>query len=131
MMVSVSVLTQYQGRLIMTPQLESLMYQAFQLDSFACASGDRDERLELIAHLANSLQVGDRNGLNLVLTDNQKAQLKQLQAEIDLGLEDIKTGRVLDGETVFANLQQRVNRYRETKNPARLTSCAGLGLKVV
>jgi hypothetical protein len=31
----------------MTPQLESLMQQAIQLD--------RDERLELITHLANSL----------------------------------------------------------------------------
>jgi predicted transcriptional regulator len=91
----------------MTPQLESLMHQASQLN--------RDERLKLIAHLANSLQVGDRHGVDLMLTDDQKAQLKQLQAEIDLGLEDIKAGRVLDGEAVFANLQQRINRYRETK----------------
>jgi predicted transcriptional regulator len=91
----------------MTPQLESLMHQASQLN--------RDERLELIAHLANSLQVGDRHSVDLMLTDDQKAQLKQLQAEIDLGLEDIKAGRVLDGEAVFADLQQRINRYRETK----------------
>jgi hypothetical protein len=45
----------------MTPQLEALMHQASQLN--------RDERLELIAHLANSLQVGDRHGVDLMALD--------------------------------------------------------------
>jgi predicted transcriptional regulator len=49
------------------------------------------------------------------MTDEQKAQLKQLQAEIDLGIEDIKAGRIHDGEEVFANLRQRIDRCRETK----------------
>lgn len=89
----------------MTPRLESLMHQAFQLN--------QNERLELIAHLASSLQSGDCNSVDLVLADDQKAQLKQLQAEIDLGLEDINAGRVLDGETVFANLQQRVTTQQD------------------
>jgi predicted transcriptional regulator len=91
----------------MTPQLESLMQQAIQLD--------QDERLELITHLANSLHSSESHDSELVLTDLQNDQLKQLQAEIELGLEDVKEGRVLDGETVFANLQQRISRHRETK----------------
>jgi hypothetical protein len=33
--------------------------------------------------------------------------------EIDLGLDDIQAGRVLDGETVFANLQQRVTTQQD------------------
>jgi predicted transcriptional regulator len=91
----------------MTPQLELLMKQAIQLD--------RDERLELITHLADSLHSGESQNSGMTLTDLQSAQLKQLQAEIEVGLEDVKAGRVLDGETVFANLQQRIDRYRERK----------------
>jgi predicted transcriptional regulator len=91
----------------MTPQLELLMQQAIQLD--------RDERLELITHLADSLHSGESHSSGLTLTDLQSVQLKQLQAEIEVGVEDVKKGRVLDGETVFANLQQRIDRYRETK----------------
>jgi hypothetical protein len=71
-------LTKGNGLPIMTPQLESLMQQAIQLDSFACASGDRDEKLELITHLANSLHSNESHDIELVLTDLQKAQLKQL-----------------------------------------------------
>jgi predicted transcriptional regulator len=91
----------------MTPQLELLMQQAIQLD--------RDERLELITHLANSLHSSENHNSELALTDLQSVQLKQLQAEIEVGLEDMQEGRVFDGETVFANLQQRVNRHREKK----------------
>jgi predicted transcriptional regulator len=91
----------------MTPQLESLMQQAIQLD--------RDERLELITHLANSLHSNESHDPKSALTDLQNAQLNKLQAEIEVGLKDVKEGRVLDGETVFANLQQRISRHRETK----------------
>jgi predicted transcriptional regulator len=65
--------------------------------------------------LANSLHSSESHDSELVLTDLQNDQLKQLQAEIELGLEDVKEGRVLDGEAVFANLQQRISRHRETK----------------
>lgn len=91
----------------MTPQLELLIQQAAQLD--------RDERLELITHLAVSLHSGESHNSGVKLTDLQSVQLQQLQAEIEVGLQDVKEGRVLDGETVFANLQQRIDRYRETK----------------
>jgi predicted transcriptional regulator len=91
----------------MTPQLELLMQQAIQLD--------QDERLELITHLANSLHSNESHSSELALTDLQSAQLKQLQAEIEVGLEDVQEGRVFDGETVFANLQQRIDRHREKK----------------
>ncbi len=100
-------LTKDNGLTIMTPQLESLMQQVIQLD--------RDERLELITHLANSLHSNESHDSELVLTDLQNAQLKQLQAKIEAGLEDVKEGRILDGEAVFANLQQRITRQRETK----------------
>lgn len=106
-MAPITGLTKDNGLPIMTPQLESLMQQAIQLD--------RDERLELITHLANSLHSSESHDPELVLTDLQNAQLKQLQAEIEVGLQDVKEGRVLDGETVFANLQQRISRHRETK----------------
>lgn len=91
----------------MTPQLESLMQQAIQLD--------RDERLELITHLANSLHSAENRNLDVVLTDSQRDRLEQLQAHLEEGLEDVKAGKIIDGETVFANLQQRVNRHRELK----------------
>jgi predicted transcriptional regulator len=94
------------GLSIMTARLELLMQQVIQLD--------RDERLELITHLANSLHSDEQYSLSLALTDEQKTQLRQLQAEIDLGLEDIKAGRVHDGETVFADLQQKIDRYRQS-----------------
>jgi predicted transcriptional regulator len=94
------------GSSTMTARLELLMQQVIQLD--------RDERLELITHLANSLHSDEQYSLSLALTDEQKAQLRQLQAEIDLGLEDIKAGRVHDGETVFADLQQKIDRYRQS-----------------
>jgi predicted transcriptional regulator len=106
-MVRITSLTKDNGLPIMTPQLESLMQQAIQLD--------RDERLELITHLANSLHSSESHDPELVLTNLQNAQLKQLQAQIELGLEDVKEGRILDGETVFANLQQRISHHRETK----------------
>jgi predicted transcriptional regulator len=106
-MAPITGLTKDNGLPIMTPQLESLMQQAIQLD--------RDERLELITHLANSLHSSESHDPELVLTDLQNDQLKQLQAKIEAGLEDMKEGRVLDGETVFANLQQRISRHRETK----------------
>jgi predicted transcriptional regulator len=95
------------GLSTMTARLELLMQQVIQLD--------RDERLDLITHLANSLHSDEHYSLSLALTDEQKTQLRQLQAEIDLGLEDIKASRVHDGETVLADLQQKIDRYREMK----------------
>jgi predicted transcriptional regulator len=105
--IEITSSTQDNGKSIMTPQLESLMKQAIQLD--------RDERLELITHLANSLHSTENYNSDIVLTDLQRDRLEQLQVHLDEGLEDVKAGRILDGETVFANLQQRVERHRELK----------------
>jgi hypothetical protein len=51
----------------MTSQLESLIQQATQLD--------RDERIELITHVANSLHSNNNSTSEPVLTDIQQSQL--------------------------------------------------------
>jgi predicted transcriptional regulator len=91
----------------MTSQLESLIQQANQLD--------RDERIELITHLANSLHSSNDPTSEPVLTEIQQSQLDQLRSEIEIGLEQAKTGDTVDGETVFANLRTRIDSYREPK----------------
>lgn len=89
----------------MTSQLESIIQQATQLD--------RDERIELITHLANSLHSSNDSDSESVLTELQQSQLSRLRSEIEIGLEQVKAGQTVDGETVFANLQARVDGYRE------------------
>jgi hypothetical protein len=99
----------------MTSQLELLIQQATQLD--------RDERIELITHLANSLHSSNDSTSEPVLTDIQQAQLdslsetlrERLRSEIEIGLEQVKSGNTVDGETVFANLQARIDGYRKIK----------------
>jgi hypothetical protein len=91
----------------MTSQLESLIQQATQLD--------RDERIELITHLANSLHSSNDPASELILTELQRSQLDKLRSEIEIGLEQVRTGDTVDGETVFANLRTRVDSYREPK----------------
>ena len=91
----------------MTSQLESLIQQAFQLD--------RDERIELITHVANSLHSSHDPASELILTEIQQSQLAQLRSEIEIGLEQVRTGDTVDGETVFANLRTRIDSYREPK----------------
>ncbi len=99
----------------MTSQLESLIQQATQLD--------RDERIELITYLANSLHSSNDNASELVLTEIQQSQLdslsetlrERLRSEIEIGLEQVRTGDTVDGETVFANLRTRIDSYREPK----------------
>jgi hypothetical protein len=94
-------------RKIMTSQLELLIQQATQLD--------RDERIELITHLANSLHSSNDPTSELVLTEIQQSQLDRLRSEIEIGLEQVKSGNTVDGETVFANLQARIDGYRKIK----------------
>jgi predicted transcriptional regulator len=97
----------------MTSQLESLIQQATQLD--------RDERIELITHLANSLHSSNDPKSELILTELQQSQLdslsetlrERLRSEIEIGLEQARTGDTVDGETVFANLRTRVDSYRD------------------
>ena len=89
----------------MTSQLESLIQQATQLD--------RDERIELITHVANSLHSDNDPCSEPVLTEIQQSQLDRLRAEIEIGLEQVKAGKTVDGETVFANLQARIDGYRK------------------
>jgi hypothetical protein len=99
----------------MTSQLESLIQQAFQLD--------RDERIELITHLANSLHSSNDSTSEPVLTEVQQSQLvreasallNRLRSEIEIGLEQVRTGDIVDGEIVFANLRTRIDTYREPK----------------
>ncbi len=103
----------------MTSQLESLMKQAVQLD--------RDERIELITHVANSLHSSNDLISEPVPTELQQSQLdrvaeakasailNRLRSEIEIGLEQIKTGDTVDGETVFANLRTRIDSYKKEK----------------
>jgi hypothetical protein len=91
----------------MTSQLALLIQQATQLD--------RDERIELITHVANSLHSNNDSTSEPVLTDIQQSQLDRLRSEIEIGLEQAKTGDTIDGETVFANLRTRIDSYREPK----------------
>jgi hypothetical protein len=91
----------------MTSQLESLIQQATQLD--------RDERIELITHVANSLHSNNNSTSEPVLTDIQQSQLDRLRSEIEIGLEQVRTGDIVDGETVFAKLRTRIDSYREPK----------------
>jgi predicted transcriptional regulator len=94
-------------RKIMTSLLESLIQQATKLD--------RDERIELITHVANSLHSSNDPTSETVLTDIQQSQLAQLRSEIEIGLEQARAGDTVDGETVFANLRTRIDSYREPK----------------
>jgi predicted transcriptional regulator len=91
----------------MTSQLESLIQQATQLD--------RDERIELITHVANSLHSNNEPTLETALTELQRSQLDRLRSEIEIGLEQAREGDTVDGETVFANLKTRIDSYREPK----------------
>jgi hypothetical protein len=91
----------------MTSQLESLLQQATQLD--------RDERIELITHVANSLHSNNDPTSEPVLTEIQQSQLDQLRSEIEIGLEQARAGDTVDGETVFADLRNRIDSYREPK----------------
>jgi hypothetical protein len=91
----------------MTSQLESLIQQATQLD--------RDERIELITHVANSLHSGNDPTSELALTEIQQSQLDRLRSEIEIGLEHVKAGNTVDGEIVFANLQARIDGYRKVQ----------------
>jgi hypothetical protein len=91
----------------MTSQLESLIQQANQLD--------RDERIELITYLANSLHSSNDPTSETVLNEIQQSQLARLRSEIEIGLEQARIGDTVDGETVFANLRTRIDSYREPK----------------
>jgi predicted transcriptional regulator len=91
----------------MTSQLKSLIQQATQLD--------RDERIELITHLANSLHSSNDPTSEAVLSDIQQAQIDRLRSEIEIGLEQARTGNTVNGETVFADLRTRIDSYRESK----------------
>jgi hypothetical protein len=91
----------------MTSQLESLIQQATQLD--------RDERIELITYLANSLHSSNDTASEPVLSEMQQSQIDRLRSEIEIGLEQVKAGKTVDGETVFTKLQARIDGYRERK----------------
>jgi hypothetical protein len=62
-------------RKIMTSQLESLIQQATQLERLAVCDSNRDERIELITHVANSLHSSNDPTPEPVLTEIQQSQL--------------------------------------------------------
>jgi predicted transcriptional regulator len=99
----------------MTSQLESLIQQATQLERLAVCDSNRDERIELITYLANSLHSSNDRTSEPVLTEIQQSQIDRLRSEIEIGLEQARTGDTVDGETVFANLKTRIDSYREPK----------------
>jgi predicted transcriptional regulator len=88
----------------MTSQLELLIQQAVQLERLAACDSNRDERIELITHLANSLHSSNISTSEPALTELQQAQLDRLRSEIEVGLEQVKAGNTVDGETVFCQL---------------------------
>jgi hypothetical protein len=59
----------------MTSQLESLIQQASQLERLAVCDSNRDERIELITHVANSLHSNNEPTLETSLTERQQSQL--------------------------------------------------------
>jgi hypothetical protein len=59
----------------MTSQLESLIQQATQLERLAVCDSNRDERIELITHVANSLHSSNDPTSEPVLTEIQQSQL--------------------------------------------------------
>jgi hypothetical protein len=62
-------------RKIMTSQLELLIQQATQLERIAVCDSNRDERIELITHVANSLHSSNDPTSEPVLTEIQQSQL--------------------------------------------------------
>jgi hypothetical protein len=99
----------------MTSQLESLIQQAFQLERLAVCDSNRDERIELITHVANSLHSNNDTTAEPAFTELQQSQLDRLRSEIEIGSEQVRTGDSVEGETVFANLRSRIDSYREPK----------------
>jgi antitoxin ParD1/3/4 len=47
------------------------------------------------------------------LLEIRERKLKELQAKIAVGTEQIANGQLTDGEQVFARLQEKINRVKE------------------
>jgi hypothetical protein len=62
----------------MTSQLESLIQQATQLELLAVYNNNRDERIELINHLANSLYSSNDRASELISIELQQSQLDRV-----------------------------------------------------
>ncbi len=80
----------------LTPELEQFIYN--QLESGKYASAD-----EVI-----------RAGLGLLAAQEHiyKGRFEELQREIILGIEASERGEIVDGETVFHELQQKLQQHR-------------------
>jgi antitoxin ParD1/3/4 len=82
-------------------------------------SADLGEKLEAVVNdlvangRYNSKSEVLREGVRLV--QEREAALQKLWAEIDLGLEDIKAGRVRDAEEVFDELEARYQAMIDAK----------------
>ena len=75
----------------LTPELENLVQQKVQSGLYTSASEVVREALRLL---------NDRDTI-------QQQRLAELKREISLGLDDLKHGRTVPGEQVFAELRQR------------------------
>lgn len=81
----------------LTPELEALINSKVQSGMYNTAS-------EVV-----------REGLRLMQERDEirEKKLAALKADIQLGLDDIEAGRVVDGPTVMAELRQRLLRMKE------------------
>ena len=83
----------------LTPELENLVQQKVQSGLYTSASEVVREALRLL---------NDRDTI-------QAQRLAELKREIAVGMEDLKHGRVVPGEQVFAELRQRSEARRGSK----------------
>jgi antitoxin ParD1/3/4 len=79
-----------------------------------------DLRPEHEAFIQNQLAIGRYNtvdellGAALTLLSQQDAQINALRQQIAIGTEQIRQGRVVDGETVFHNLQAKISQISKS-----------------
>jgi antitoxin ParD1/3/4 len=69
--------------------------------------------------IQDKIASGEYNNANDVITEAFKLleirekKLKELQAKIAVGTEQIVNGQLTDGEQVFARLQEKINRVKD------------------
>jgi antitoxin ParD1/3/4 len=69
--------------------------------------------------IQDKIASGEYSNANDVITEAfrlleiRERKLKELQAKIAVGTEQIVNGQLTDGEQVFARLQEKINRVKE------------------
>jgi antitoxin ParD1/3/4 len=51
----------------------------------------------------------------LRLLEQREQRLEELRQKVVIGTEQIQNGQVVDGETVFVNLQEKINRLSQSE----------------